>query len=122
MNNSLDLPYEAFRTTYKWMLKTYPGTAGIFHRDTFYTERLGAMCTQKYTKNASGRWILDKATTEDFTAFNYCNTVDAMPFFRGMGGTERAMLGYTKHGYMPIEITSISPDKQSRTVRTFKFC
>lgn len=112
--------FDWFKTTYKWMVKTYPQTERLFHRDSFTSEILGKLSTQKYTKSG-GRWVLTESTTEDFTAYNYCNSVDAIPFFRGMGGKERAQMGYTKHGYIPLQLSSVSPDGQSKTVRSFIF-
>jgi hypothetical protein len=39
-------------------------------------------------------------------------------FFRAINGYERLEYGYTSRGHMPVQITSISPDKQIKIVRT----
>ncbi len=49
----------------------------------------------------------------------YNNCVDASPFFRNLGGSERQEKEYTSKGYKVTQITSKSPDRQKKTVRIF---
>ena len=72
-----------------------------------------------YVKRGN-RWFCDFNETRDTTPAFYFNTIDAIPFFRGLGGYERVTCGYCVRGYVPLEITSISPDRKEKTVRKFK--
>lgn len=78
----------------------------------------------RYNRTASGKnWKNVPYETRKLTisAQFYYNCVDAMPFFRNLGGTERATKSYTRYGYIPVTLTSVSPDRQSKTVREFQF-
>ena len=43
--------------------------------------------------------------------------VDSMSFFRKLGGSESLQRAYTCAGYMPIKLTSNSPNRQIKSVR-----
>lgn len=79
--------------------------------------------TQKeYSRTASGKsWKTkpDTETTKRITAENYYNYCDSIPFFKRLGGSERAQFGYTYAGYLVTQITSISPDYTRKIVRQF---
>lgn len=51
----------------------------------------------------------------------YINTLQAKQFFVNLGGIERYSKSYTAYGYLVTRISSISPDKEQKTVRKFKF-
>ena len=51
---------------------------------------------------------------------NFKNIISSIPFFRNLGGSERVTKGYTIAGYIPVELSSISPDKAIKIVRKFK--
>lgn len=51
----------------------------------------------------------------------YHNSVAAIPVFRSLGGKERVTMGYTFAGYIPVELTSVSPDGAEKVVRRFTF-
>lgn len=78
-----------------------------------------------YHKSASGRsWKRkpDETTRETITAQNYTNYVTSIPFFNGFfGGTCRAEMGYTPAGYIPVKITTISPDRAEKHYDYFTF-
>tara|TARA_R110002020_G_scaffold399423_1_gene609295 strand:+ start:2792 stop:3310 length:519 start_codon:yes stop_codon:yes gene_type:complete len=46
---------------------------------------------------------------------------DTLKWFRQLGGTETAQRSYTLFGYVPYKLTSVSPDRQNKTVREFQF-
>jgi len=46
---------------------------------------------------------------------------DTLKWFRRLGGSESAQRGYTCRGYRVVKLTSTSPNKQSKTIREFKF-
>lgn len=112
------MTYQDFRKTYYRTLKKYPGMNRIYFSD-MYTD-IGYFRTVNYEKKGS-RWVETGRRVEKLTPAFYCNSVDAMPFFRNIGGYERAELGYTYYGYLPHILTSINPDRTKKIVRTF-FC
>ena len=112
------MTYSEFRKTYRDMLKKYPGTGNIYREDM--QETIGTCIKTTYTKRGS-RWIETEKERAEFTRANYCNCVDAVPFFRALGGYEKVETGYTYKGFLPVQINSISPDKKQKIVRTFVF-
>ena len=110
--------YQDFRKTYSWTLKHYPGTYELFTGD-FKNDYIGKLTIKQYEKTGK-RWALVDESREDITPYFYFNCVDAIPFFRNLGGYEKVYCGYCVRGYVPLEIVSISPDKQHKTVRTFQ--
>lgn len=112
------MTYTEFKKTYSWMVKNYPDTYA-FCGDM--NAPVGNCTIENYHKQGS-RWILDETRTETgISNAYYCNTVDAIPFFRNLGGREIVTKCYTKNGYIPVEINSISPNRQQKTVRKFTF-
>ena len=82
--------------------------------------------TQKeYLKNPNTKttYLLDHESTEQITSEQYNNMTNenALKYFRRLGGTESAIFGYTCNGYKVTKLTSTSPEKQIKIVRTFKF-
>lgn len=80
---------------------------------------------ETYHLTASGKsWKKnpDNVNTETVNEQHYRNYVDSVSFFNGFGGgTCRAERGYTYAGYIPVRITTISPDRQTKLVARFKF-
>ncbi len=113
MKLSEKMNYAEFKGTYPWSLKNYPGTYGLFNYAGI-VER-----NQKFHK-AGKKWVLVEEKMEPVSAEFYMNVVEAVPFFRKLG-TERVTMGYTYAGYVPVEISSISPDKTEKVVRRYKF-
>jgi hypothetical protein len=87
---------------------------------------LQIILTQKeYTKNPNTKttYLFNYEESREITEkefFNMTNT-DTLKFFRRLGGTESAIFGYTCNGYKVTKLTSTSPDKQTKIVRTFNF-
>lgn len=109
------MTYIEFNETYGWMVKKYPYTSSFCSK---MDERVGTVKTTRYRKHGK-RWKETGTRTEELTGRFYCNCVDAVPFFRNIGGYERVSASYTYMGYIPVEITSISPDKTEKVVRKF---
>jgi hypothetical protein len=73
----------------------------------------------RYTRTASGKsWKSkpDEHTTETITTQFYSNCVTAVPFFG-----DRVQFNYTPAGYIPVRITSTSPDNSTKIIYEFKF-
>ena len=70
----------------------------------------------------SWKKIPDNVNTETIDERQYRNYVDSVSFFNGFGGgTCRAERGYTFAGYIPVRVTTISPDRRTKLVARFKF-
>ena len=108
--------YKEFRDTCSWMLKMYPDTDLIYADDM--DEIIGKCICTNYIKSGS-RWKEIGKGTKEMSRQFYMNCVDAIPFFRRLGGIERVSKGYTYIGYIPTEISSINPDKTKKTKREF---
>ena len=108
--------YDDFRKTYKWILKKYPETSNFFNRNDITIK----MVVNRYYKNGT-KWSLTESLTENITPENYLNVVDAVPFFKNLGGYEKIDAGYTKYGYIPKFSNSISPDRTEKITRQFIF-
>jgi hypothetical protein len=87
---------------------------------------LKIILTQKeYVKNPNTKttYLLNHESTGEITAEQYNNitNTDTLKYFRRIGGSESAIFGYTCNGYKVTKLTSKSPGKQIKIVRTFKF-
>ena len=76
------------------------------------------MVEKRYYKTGS-KWVLSESKEENISKENYLNIINSCKFFRGLGGYERLIKGYTYVGYIPVELNSISPDKKEKIVRSF---
>lgn len=110
------MTYNEIKTNYKWIVKKAPAVTNLCDVDG----EIITLTETRYTKRG-GRWIETEARTEKIPVEFYLNTVDAVPFFKGLGGRERMIFSYTVYGYLPIEIQSISPAGENKTVRRFSF-
>ena len=110
------MTYTEFYDKYKFATKHYPGISSLlpqFDRESITEKR------EHYQKKGS-RWVLIGTEIELVTAEYYFNVLEAVPFFRRMG-SERVEMQYTKAGYVPTVISSISPDRETKTKRTYTF-
>lgn len=73
------------------------------------------------TEERFERKELERKETKEIQRHEYDNLINSCGFFRRLGGIERLEREYTDHGYLVTRLTSISPDKLTRVVRTFKF-
>jgi len=83
------------------------------------------MHRQEFVKNPNTKttYILEEEITENLTKEQYTNITsdDTLKLFRRLGGIETAQREYTCSGYLITKLTSKSPDKQLKIIRTFKF-
>lgn len=76
--------------------------------------------TERYYKDGKA-WKLDDTETEAVDLKTVQRIADSVKFFRRLGGSETLIKGYTCAGYNPVKLTSTSPDKTARTIRTFNY-
>lgn len=82
--------------------------------------------TETTTRTASGKsWKAhpDTIVNEIITPEHYTNIVTSVPFFNrfGYGASCRAVCNYTVAGYVPVRITSIAPNRETKSVITISF-
>lgn len=58
---------------------------------------------------------------KQITIEHYNNMVEAQTVMRRLGGKEYLYKNYTCMGYIPIRLTSVSPDKMTKIVYEFTF-
>lgn len=82
------------------------------------------MVKETYERTESGKsWkkqpveIERKQVDEEY--YNNIFNKSTLSFFRSLGGTERVTKGYTIEGYIPVQLTSISPKKETKIIRKF---
>lgn len=79
----------------------------------------------RYTKNPNTKttYIKEAEKVKEISLEQYerITNNDTLKWFRRLGGSETAVKTYTKKGYKTVKLTSSSPDKQTKVVRTFKF-
>lgn len=79
----------------------------------------------RYRKNPNTKttYIKESEETKEISLEQYENITskDTLRWFRRLGGSETAIKTYTNIGYKTVKLTSSSPDKQIKVVRTFKF-
>lgn len=112
--------YTEFRNEYKKALKAYPDADYLF-RDTEDIKEIYLTC-KRYKKSGS-KWIQTESKPELINFLHYLNIIDprTIQFFKNLGGYEKVIRGYTKKGYLPIEVISISPDRTQKTTYNFMF-
>lgn len=115
-NEYADIPYIEFRKKFRRTLKRYPGMECTYNPHYAYE-----VTTTKYYK-VGNKWHekTEEKTVETVPGNYYMNLIDAIPFFRNLGGSERVQMGYTLAGYIPTQLSSISPYGKEKIVRKFK--
>ena len=81
------------------------------------------LTTERYERTSSGKsWKKNPVETnkEVISPEEFENIISGISFSRSLGGSERVTKGYTIAGYIPVELNSISPDKEVKIVRSFK--
>ena len=83
------------------------------------------LTTKTYERTESGKnWKSNPTETEmttiDQKEYDNIFSKETQAFFRRLGGYERASKSYTTAGYIVTRLTSISPDKTTKIVRTVK--
>lgn len=83
------------------------------------------LTTKKFERTESGKnWKSNPTETEittiDQKTYNNIFSKETQAFFRNLGGYERTSKSYTAAGYIVTRLTSVSPDKTTKIVRTIK--
>ena len=83
------------------------------------------LTAKKYGRTESGKnWksnpIEIEITTINQETYDNIFNKKTQAFFKKVGGYERASKSYTSAGYIVTRLTSISPDKTTKIVRTVK--
>ena len=81
------------------------------------------LITKRYEKTSSGKsWKKNPVETSEevISPKKFELIISSIPFFRDLGGSERVTKGYTVAGYIPVELSSISPSRETKIVRSFK--
>lgn len=115
-NECAEMTWLEFAAKYHDTLRKYPGMECAYNAHWAYR-----CTTTKYYK-IGGKWHeAENGTSVEIVPGNYyLNTVASIPVFRGLGGSERVTMGYTCAGYIPVQVSSISPDRKEKIVRRFK--
>lgn len=73
--------------------------------------------------NTKTTYIIEGEKTEQITKQHYENITSkqTQKWFRRLGGSETARRSYTSRGYLITKLTSVSPNKQNKSIYTFKF-
>jgi hypothetical protein len=103
-----------FMEKYNWATRKYPCTTNL------YELPLEIIARKESYEKVGRKWILVEEEKFRWNVENYMNCVDAVPFFRNLGGYERVTQNYTKYGFLPIQIDSINPDRTKKSVYKFK--
>ena len=79
----------------------------------------------KLTKNPNTKttYIVESTKVKEVTEkqHNLTTNDDTCKWFRRLGGSETKQMAYTYNGYVCVKLTSVSPDRQNKTVREYKF-
>ena len=81
------------------------------------------LITKRYERTSSGKsWKKNPVETNEevISPKKFELIISSIPFFRDLGGSERVTKGYTVAGYIPVELSSISPSRETKIVRSFK--
>jgi len=69
-------------------------------------------------------WELIESEISNITKEQYTSITndETLRFFRRLGGSEYALRGYTRVGYLITELISKNPNKNIKIVRSFNWC
>lgn len=113
------MTYTEFKNAYKYAISKWPDVLTLFNYAG--SDEIKIYKTE-YVRRGS-RWVEISSTEEtapDSSIF-YMNVIEGIPFFHGLGGSDRAYTKYTRFGKIPYEVHSISPDRTKKIKWTFKF-
>ena len=78
---------------------------------------------QSKNPNTKTTYITDSIEVEVITEEEYdlITNEETVKWFRRLGGSGSVQRSYTYAGYVVTKLTSISPDRQNKKIREFKF-
>lgn len=83
------------------------------------------LTTTRYTKKPGTKnaWAVLDTETEEVTEQQHRNATsdETCKWFRRLGSSQSKQMEYTCSGYKCTKLTSTSPDKESKTIREYKF-
>jgi hypothetical protein len=112
------------RMTYKEFREKYPFASKKWRVDgllAYWSDLVIKATKTEQKKMGTTNWHTTRCEADDVSVEFYLNAIEAVPFFRGIGGYERVECDYTRYGYVPVKVYSVSPDKQDRKIYEFKF-
>lgn len=74
---------------------------------------------EKLEKTGKVTYKPTSCSKSEITDQEFKNIENSCKFFRRLGGIESIQRGYTCNGYVMTKLTSTSPDKENKTIRTF---
>lgn len=75
--------------------------------------------TEKRYELIGSKFVEVKTESKEIDQEYLDRLVDSGSLFRRLGGTETLKRNYTCRGYMPVKLTSKSPDRTTKVVREF---
>ena len=81
------------------------------------------LITKKYEKTSSGKsWKKNPVETNEevISPKKFELIISSSAVFRDLGGSERVTKGCAVAGCIPVELSSISPSRETKIVRSFK--
>lgn len=107
--------YSELAKTYRKLFKKYPNISSL-------QDFGGKILEEKTTYIKRGaRWIEVRKEEKEVPATYVFNVFDAVQFFKDLGGYEKVSCGYTKAGYLPDELLSISPNRTEKNSKKILF-
>lgn len=84
-------------------------------------KHIGIIKIQKFKRDALKKhWKIESESIELITLQYVANCEHDAPFFKNkLNGKESISKGHTAHGFLPLDMVSVSPDNLNKTVRTF---
>ena len=81
------------------------------------------LITKKYERTSSGKsWKKNPVETDEevISPKKFELIISSIPFFRDLGGSQRVTKGYPVAGYIPVVLSTRSPSRETKIVRSFK--
>lgn len=81
------------------------------------------LITERYElkPNTKNSYKLQDTTMNIISESTLTNYINSLDFFRRLGGKERLTFDYTFYGFKPVKLTSVSPQREKKVIRYFKY-
>ena len=86
-------------------------------------KHIGIIKIQKFKRDALKKhWRIESELIELIILQYVANCEHDSPFFKNtLNGKESISKGHTAHGFLPLDMVSVSPNGLNKTVRTFTY-